>query len=129
MVVRRKMPIWYHWVVLGGVGGTMRGEEMMTRTEGEMMKGTEEGMMTEGGEEGMLRKTEAEGAEMMSVEEMMIEEEGGEMTTEESGGEMTGEDIMATKEVDMQREMKEGLDMKSVGGAIGIMKAGEDDQT
>ena len=86
-------------------------------------------MMTEGGEEGMLRKTEAEGAEMMSVEEMMIEEEGGEMTTEESGGEMTGEDIMATKEVDMQREMKEGPDMKSVGGAIGIMKAGEDDQT
>ena len=128
MVVRRKMPIWYHWVVLGGVGGTMRGEEMMTRTEGEMMKGTEDGMMTEGGEEGMLRKTEAEGAEMMSVEEMMIEEEGAEMTTEESGGEMTGEDIMARKEVDMAREMK-GLDMKSVGGAIGIMKAGEDDQT
>merc|ERR1719222_1652392 len=45
--------------------------------------------------------------------------------TEESGEEtMTGEDIMATKEVDMAREMKEEQDMKSVGGESG-MKVGE----
>ena len=49
--------------------------------------------------------------------------------TEESKEEMmTGEDIMATKEADMAREMKEEVDTKSVGAEI-AMKVGEDDQT
>ena len=116
MVVRKKMLIWCHWVVLGGVGGIMT-EETMTRTEGEMMTGREGEMMTEteGGEEEMLRKTEAGGAEMKTAE-------GGEetMTEESAEGTMIGEGIMATKEVDMAREMKEELDMKSVEGEIGM---------
>ena len=125
MVVRKKMLIWCHWVVLGGVGGIMT-EETMTRTEGEMMTGGEGEMMTEteGGEEEMLRKTEAGGAEMKTAEggeETMTEESVEEMMTEESAeGTMTGEGIMATIEVDMAREMKEELDMKSVEGEIGM---------
>lgn len=116
----------------------MRGE--MIRTEGEMMTGTGEGMTREEGEGEMLRKTEAEVAgmltmeEMMTVEEMMTAEEEGEMKTQESVGEtmteesagetMTEEGITATKGIDMAKEMKEELDMKSVVGEIG-MKVGE----
>merc|ERR1712037_758104 len=48
----------------------------------------------------------------------------GTMTEESEEETMTGEDIMATKEVDMAREMKEEQDMKSVVGEIG-MKVGE----
>lgn len=129
MVDKRRMPIWYHWVVLGEVGGMPR-ENQMTKTgggvmtgagTGETMTGIEDEVMKEVGEEevGMLRRTGAGVEEMMTVrcaDEMTIAEEEGEMMKGESVGEMMIED-MTTDGEDMAREMKE-IDMRSAGGGI-----------